>query len=126
MARKKDTEPALWLTKAEEQVMQALWKAGRGFANEIVAAYPDPKPAYNTVLTVIRVLERKGFVTHETFNRANRYKAVVGREEYALRMARHIADDYFGGSYERLIEAISGKIKADNKQTTNVSKVSKL
>ena len=52
------------LTKAEEQVMQVIWKIGQGFANEIMAAFPEPKPAYNTVLTTIKILEAKGFVKH--------------------------------------------------------------
>ena len=59
------------LTKGEEQVMQVIWSIGQGFANEIMAAFPEPKPAYNTVLTVIKILENKGFVKHETFCRAN-------------------------------------------------------
>ena len=71
------------LTKAEEQVMQAVWSVGQGFANEIVAAMAEPKPAYNTVLTMVRILEKKGFVAHETFNKSNRYYPLVSKEEYS-------------------------------------------
>ena len=71
------------LTKAEEQIMQVIWKIGQGFANEIMAAFPEPKPAYNTVLTVVRILEKKGFVGHETFCKANRYYPIVSKEEYS-------------------------------------------
>ena len=73
------------LTKGEEQVMQVIWSIGQGFANEIMAAFPEPKPAYNTVLTVIKILENKGFVKHETFCRANRYSAAISKEEYSQR-----------------------------------------
>ena len=66
-----DTSKTKELTKAEEQVMQAIWKIEKGFANEIVTAV-DSDVAYNTVLTVVRILEQKGFVAHETFNRSNR------------------------------------------------------
>ena len=69
------------LTKAEEQVMQVIWNIGQGFANEIMAAYPDPKPAYNTVLSIIKILENKGFVKHETFCRAHRYSPAISKEE---------------------------------------------
>ena len=90
------------LTKAEEQVMQAIWKVGQGFANEIVAAVGGGV-AYNTVLTVVRVLEQKGFVGHETFNRANRYYPLVGREEYAQRMLGRLTTSYFGSSPRALV-----------------------
>ena len=72
------------LTKAEEQVMQAIWKVGQGFANEIVTAV-EGGAAYNTVLTVVRILEQKGYVAHETFNRsihaaaAERFRAALLR-----------------------------------------------
>ena len=59
MARKKQ-EPTTTLTKAEEQVMQAVWQVGKGFAGDIAAAVEEPKPAYRTVLTEIRILEQKG------------------------------------------------------------------
>lgn len=85
------------LTKAEEQVMQAIWKVGQGFANEIVAAV-DGGTAYNTVLTVVRILEQKGFVGHETFNRANRYYPLVSREEYMHQQLGRFTKSYFGSA----------------------------
>ncbi len=97
------------LTKAEEQVMQVIWKIGQGFANEIVAAYPEPKPAYNTVLTIIKILERKGFVTHETFCRANRYTAAVSREDYSQRYLGSVVERYFNNSYLDLVSAFAKK-----------------
>ncbi|MCR5589440.1 MAG: BlaI/MecI/CopY family transcriptional regulator [Bacteroidales bacterium] len=90
------------LTKAEEQVMQAIWRIGQGFANEIVAAVGG-EAAYNTVLTVVRILEQKGFVAHETFNRANRYYPVVSREEYAQQMLGRLTSSYFGSSPRALV-----------------------
>ena len=90
------------LTKAEEQVMQAIWKVGQGFANEIVAEVGEGV-AYNTVLTVVRILEQKGFVAHETFNRANRYYPIVSREEYAQRMLGRLTTSYFGSSPRALV-----------------------
>ena len=85
------------LTKAEEQVMQALWKIGKGFANEIVAAV-ESEAAYNTVLTVVRILEQKGFVAHETFNRSNRYYPLVTREEYMQQQLGRLTKIYFGSA----------------------------
>ena len=97
------------LTKAEEQVMQVIWSIGQGFANEIMAAFPEPKPAYNTVLTVIKILENKGFVTHETFCRANRYSAVISKEEYSQRYLGSVVERYFNNSYLDLVSAFAKK-----------------
>ena len=97
------------LTKGEEQVMQVIWSIGQGFANEIMAAFPEPKPAYNTVLTVIKILENKGFVTHETFCRANRYSALISKEEYSQRYLGSVVERYFNNSYLDLVSAFAKK-----------------
>ena len=97
------------LTKGEEQVMQVIWGIKQGFANEIMAAFPEPKPAYNTVLTVIKILENKGFVKHETFCRANRYSAAISKEEYSQRYLGSVVERYFNNSYLELVSAFAKK-----------------
>ena len=97
------------LTKAEEQVMQVIWTIKEGFANEIMTAFPEPKPAYNTVLTIIKILEKKGFVTHETFCRANRYKALISKEEYSQGFLNSVVERYFNNSYLDLVSAFAKK-----------------
>lgn len=107
------------LTKAEEQVMQAVWKVGNGFANEIVAAANEMRQskeaddersvAYNTVLTVVRILEQKGYVSHVTFNRSNRYYPVVSREEYMQQQLKGFAQRYFGSSARALVSFLVDK-----------------
>jgi predicted transcriptional regulator len=97
------------LTKGEEQVMQVIWSIGQGFANEIMAAFPEPKPAYNTVLTVIKILENKGFVKHETFCRANRYTPAISKEEYSHRYLGSVVERYFNNSYLELVSAFAKK-----------------
>ena len=97
------------LTKGEEQVMQVIWSIGQGFANEIMAAFPEPKPAYNTMLTVIKILENKGFVKHETFCRANRYSAAISKEEYSQHFLGSVVERYFNNSYLDLVSAFAKK-----------------
>ena len=97
------------LTKAEEQVMQVLWNVGSGFANEIMAAFPEPKPAYNTVLTIIRILEKKGFVKHETFCKANRYQPAISKEEYSQCFLGSVVERYFNNSYLDLVSVFAKK-----------------
>ena len=102
MARKKN-ETATTLTKAEEQVMQAVWNLGKGFAGEIAEAVEEPKPAYRTVLTEIRILEQKGFVGHQELGGNNQYYPLVSKAEYSGRMLGTLMDNYFGGSYRQLV-----------------------
>ena len=96
------------LTKAEEQVMQAVWKVGQGFASDIVAAV-ESDAAYNTVLTMVRILEQKGFVGHETFNRSNRYYPLVTREEYMQQQLKGFAARYFGSSVRAMVSFLVDK-----------------
>ena len=114
MARKKENQNSNTvvmreLTKAEEQVMQVLWSVGQGFANEIMTAFPEPKPAYNTMLTIIHILEKKGFVKHETFCRAHRYMPAISREEYSQRYLGSVVERYFNNSYLDLVSAFAKK-----------------
>ncbi|MBQ6742492.1 MAG: BlaI/MecI/CopY family transcriptional regulator [Bacteroidales bacterium] len=109
------------LTKAEEQVMQALWKIEKGFANEIVAAV-ESDAAYNTVLTVVRILEQKGFVAHETFNRSNRYYPLVTREEYMQQQLNGFAQRYFGSSAKALVSFLVDKNEVSLEDLESITK----
>ena len=91
------------LTKAEEQVMQVLWQIKQGFAADLLANFPEPKPAYNTVLTVVRILEKKGFVGHETFGKANRYYPLVSKEQYSEAFMQHFVQHYFDNSFKSMV-----------------------
>lgn len=109
------------LTKAEEQVMQAVWKVGQGFASEIVAAV-ESGVAYNTVLTVVRILEQKGFVAHETFNRSNRYYPLVTREEYMQQQLKGFAARYFGSSPRALVSFLVDKNEVSLEDLESITK----
>lgn len=89
------------LTRAEEQIMQVLWRIGKGFVNDVVKQLPQPQPAYNTVSTIIRILEQKGFVGHKAFGRAHEYYPLIAKKEYSRAYFRHFMDNYFG-SYKSL------------------------
>lgn len=96
------------LTRAEEQVMHALWSIEKGFVKDVLEAFPKPKkgerePAYTTVSTIIRILEQKGFVDHEAFGRAHRYYPKVSKEAYSTRSLQRMKKDYFKGSAQGLL-----------------------
>ncbi len=104
-----ETQEIKELTRAEEQVMQAIWSIQQGFANEIVAAIDPPRPAYNTILTVVRILEKKGFVGHTTFNKSNRYYPLVSREDYSSQILGRMARNYFGSSFRNMVSFLVDK-----------------
>jgi predicted transcriptional regulator len=91
------------LTKAEEQIMQILWKAQKAFVKEIIEHLEDPKPAYNTVSTVVRILEKKGFVGFEAFGKSHRYYPLISKEDYSEQVMNQVVGNYFGGSLKRFV-----------------------
>ncbi len=91
------------LTQAEEEIMQILWQLEKAFVKEIVEKFDDPKPAYNTVSTLIRILEKKGFVGYEAFGKSHQYFPTVRKEEYTKKYLNRFVENYFSGSYEQLV-----------------------
>ncbi len=91
------------LTKAEEQIMQILWELERGFVKNIIKNFPHPKPAYNTVSTIIRILEKKGFVSHRAYGNAHEYFPVINKEEYTKAYLKNIMKNYFSDSFKEMV-----------------------
>jgi BlaI family penicillinase repressor len=91
------------LTRAEEQIMHVLWALGQGYVKDIIERLPSPKPAYNTVSTIVRILEKKGFVGHEAFGKTHLYRPLVRKEDYTQAFLRHFIKDYFDDSYQELV-----------------------
>lgn len=91
------------LTKAEEQIMQALWKIGKGFTKDIIEALPKPKPHYNTASTLLKILIEKGFVTAESVGNAHLYIPVVGKETYSKASMKQLLKGYFDGSFSSML-----------------------
>lgn len=97
------------LTKGEEQVMQAVWQLEKGFAKEIYEAIPAPRPAYNTVLTVLRVLVEKGFVKYEVFGKSHRYEPIIDRKNYSEFHLNSMVENYFDGSFSKMVTGFVNK-----------------
>ena len=91
------------LTKAEEQVMQVLWKLEKGFLREIIDAMPAPKPHQNTVATLLKILVDKEFVSITVLGRQHMYSPLVGKEEYSKRTMKQIVKGYFEGSFSNVV-----------------------
>jgi len=91
------------LTKAEEQVMQVLWKLGNGFLKEIIESTPEPRPHSNTIATILKILVEKGFVEYSVHGRNNLYKPLVSQAEYGKKSVNQLIKGYFDGSPARLV-----------------------
>ncbi len=91
------------LTRAEEQLMQVLWKLGKGFLKDIVDASPEPRPHANTVATILKILVDKGFVEYEVQGRHNLYRPRIGKAEYGKKSINHLLKGYFEGSPSKLV-----------------------
>jgi len=95
------------LTKAEEQVMQILWQLKEGIVKDILEEMPEPKPAYNTVSTVVRVLESKGFIDHKAYGNSHVYFPLVQETDYKKFTFDKMMKNYFSNSYQSLVSFIA-------------------
>lgn len=91
------------LTKAEEQIMHILWEMGKGFVKDIIEFLPSPKPAYNTVSTIVRILEKKGFVDHLAYGKTHEYFPLVSKEDYTSAFLSNFMKNYFDDSFTDMV-----------------------
>jgi predicted transcriptional regulator len=108
------------LTKAEEQVMQILWKLEEAFVNDLVEQMPDPKPAYNTVSTIIRILEKKGFVDHKAFGKTHQYFPLISKKDYTRKFMKNFLGNYFENSFKEMVSFFA---KEDNMSVNEIEEL---
>jgi predicted transcriptional regulator len=108
------------LTRAEEQIMQILWDMEKGFVKDVLEKFPDPKPAYNTVSTICRILVKKGFLDHRTYGNSHQYYPLIGREEYTRDYLNNFVGNYFGNSIEKLVSFFSKQNKVDIREAERI------
>jgi BlaI family penicillinase repressor len=110
------------LTKAEEQIMQILWDMEKGFVKDLVDRFPDPKPAYNTVSTIIRILEQKGFVGHNAYGKTHEYFPLVNKKEYTSSYMKNFIHNYFSGSFQEMVSFFAKEDKLTVKELNELMK----
>ena len=113
------------LAKREEQIMQVLWKLEKAFVKEIILELPAPKPHYNTVSTIVRILEDKGFIGHESFGNTHRYFPIIEKEAYQKREVGDILNNYFDGSYQKMVAYFAKEEKISPKELEEILKMIK-
>jgi len=111
------------LTKAEEQVMQILWQLNEAIVKDIIEQIPEPKPAYNTVSTVVRVLEGKGFVDHKAYGNSHVYFPIISEAEYKKFTFDKMMKSYFNDSYKSLVSFIADEKKLDINELDELTKL---
>lgn len=111
------------LTKAEEKVMQMLWKIERGFVKDILVHFEEPKPSYTTVSTVIRILESKEYIGHKTYGNTHEYFPLVSRETYTNYLTNNMLESYFEGSPQRMVSFFLENKKLDTTELDDILKI---
>jgi BlaI family transcriptional regulator, penicillinase repressor len=111
------------LTRAEEQVMQLLWDLKKALVHDLLSRFPDPKPAYNTVSTIIRILEQKGFVDHKAYGRTYEYFPLISKKEYTKTYFKNFVANYFGNSYHSLASFFTREEKLSISELEEIRKL---
>ena len=110
------------LTKAEEQIMQVLWVLQEASVKDVIEELPEPKPAYNTVSTIIRILETKEFVHHKPVGRGFVYHPIIEKEAYSNQRLHKLMNGYFNGSFKNMVSFFVKENKMDVKELESILK----
>lgn len=113
------------LTKAEEQIMQVLWDLNQAFVKEIIDKLPEPKPAYNTVSTIVRILQDKGFVGHEAYGKSHCYYPLVDKNTYTRKFLKNFIGNYFQNSFSQMVSFFAEEENIDLKELEKILKQAK-
>jgi BlaI family transcriptional regulator, penicillinase repressor len=111
------------LTKAEEQIMQYLWKLEKAFLKDIVEQFPEPKPAYTTISTVIRVLVKKGFVDYNSYSKVHEYFPMISKGDYFQIHFKGMVKNFFNGSVTNFASFFT---EEEDLSVTELEKIKKL
>ena len=108
------------LTRAELELMQVIWKKEKVLVHDILDNLPEPKPAYNTVSTLVRVLEKKGFVGHKAYGKTYEYYPLVSKEDYTSRYMTGVLNNFLDGSLSRLVNFFSSNKSISVEETDKI------
>lgn len=111
------------LTKAEEEVMQAIWKIERGLVRDIMDALGTPDVPHSTISSVVRILEKKGFVGHKAYGKTHEYFALISKEDYAQNGVQSLMEKYFGGSPKQLVSYLVKSNELNLKELSDIIKI---
>lgn len=111
------------ITKAQQEILQILWEIGEGVVNDIIDRLPNPKPAYNTVSTVVRVLEKKGYVGHKAIGKTHIYYPLVKEGEFAKHQLKGFLKNHFGNSIKKMVTFFANEEKISLNELEDLRKL---
>lgn len=111
------------LTRAEEEIMQILWMIEKGFVKDILEKMPDPKPAYNTVSTIVRILEKKGFVGYKAYGKTHEYYPLVVKDEYSNTLMKSMVKNYFSNSFQQMVSFFASNKELSLKELEEIKMI---
>ena len=110
------------LTKAEEEIMQLIWNLEPCLVRDIIENLGQPDIPHSTISSVVRILEKKGFVTHKAYGKTHEYRATVSKDEYAQQNVKSLIKKYFGGSPKQLVSFLVRENDLDMKELSELMK----
>jgi BlaI family transcriptional regulator, penicillinase repressor len=111
------------LTRAEEEIMQILWMIEKGFVKDVLENIPEPKPAYNTVSTIVRILEKKGFVGHKAYGKTHEYYPLVDKNEYSNNLMKSMVKNYFSNSFQQMVSFFASNKELSLKELEEIKMI---
>jgi BlaI family transcriptional regulator, penicillinase repressor len=113
------------LAKREEQIMNVFWQLKKAFIKEVIPELPDPKPHYNSVATMVKILEEKGFLSHEAVGNIFQYYPLVSKEEYNKHAIKDVVKQYFNNSYPSMLTYFAKEQKISEEELKEIVKLIK-
>jgi predicted transcriptional regulator len=114
------------LTKKEEEIMQIFWDVKEGFVKDIISKLPEPKPPYNTISSVVRILEKKGFLGFRSFGKSHQYFPIIEKKTYRKYAFKTMLKGYFEGSYKNVISYLVNNEDLSEKDIEEISKLQEI
>ena len=114
------------LTRKEEEIMQILWKIKEGFVKDIIRELPEPKPPYNTISSVVRILEKRGFLGFRSFGKSHMYFPIIEKKSYRKHAFKTMMKGYFEGSYKNVISYLIDDESLSEKEMEEISKLQEI
>ena len=111
------------LTKSEEKIMHIIWKLKKCFVNDIIAEIPKPSPPYNTISSIVRILEKKGFVAYKAYGRTYEYFPAIKKSAYKKMEFKNFIKNYFDGSYENVVSYMVSEDEISEKELQDIKKI---
>ncbi|MFK7936280.1 MAG: BlaI/MecI/CopY family transcriptional regulator [Saprospiraceae bacterium] len=114
------------LTKREEEIMQILWKLDKAFISEIIEEFPEPKPHYNTVATIIKILKNeRGFVDYKKIGNMHQFYPLIEKEEYQQKAIGDVVKGYFDNSFRKMVAYFAKEEKISPAELEDIVKMIK-